>query len=205
MRISHRHKFIFLSNPKCGSESIRRMLSRYSDVKSSSRHQFRHHLNARQVTAVLTGLGIDPRQYFIFTTIRNPWDRMVSIYTYGLQTPKSVWHKPAVESEHLDRFVQQPIVEEILAKGRRLGPFNLDGFVRSAAGKVIVDRIIRLEDISVELPKLLGELVGHHEGDVLHINSSMRSHYRGYYESEDAIVRVAKIFASDIRFGDYTF
>ncbi|WP_367268204.1 sulfotransferase family 2 domain-containing protein [uncultured Thiohalocapsa sp.] len=80
MRISHQHRFVFLSNPQSGSTSIRIALDPYSDIKSSTEFPYHHHTNARRLKEHFLKQGWDWNSYFKFTTVRNPWDRMVARY-----------------------------------------------------------------------------------------------------------------------------
>jgi len=83
MRISHKHKFIFLSKPKCASESIREKLNKFSDIKSEGKYPYHHHTTAFELRMHFNAMGWNWDEYFSFTTIRNPWDMIVSLYHYG--------------------------------------------------------------------------------------------------------------------------
>ncbi len=55
MRISHRHRFVFFSNPKTGSESVRSLLDPYSDIcgvpmwEMTAENPFYSHISPREV------------------------------------------------------------------------------------------------------------------------------------------------------------
>ena len=96
MRISHQHKFVFLANPQSGSTSIRKLLDPYSEIKSSTQFPYHHHVNAPSLRKHFQEMDWEWEDYLKFTTIRNPWDKMVGRYFYGLKNPKSIWHEPAI-------------------------------------------------------------------------------------------------------------
>ena len=98
MRLSHKHKFIFVAVPKTGSSSVRITLDCVSDVssdphgKESKYHEnydprFRGsisdgHIKLREIKNIFTELGWEFEKYRILLYTRNPWDREVSNFLY---------------------------------------------------------------------------------------------------------------------------
>ena len=74
---SNTHKFIFLHWGKCAGSSIKRALDSIDGLEHKLK---RGHSNLNLMIKSIKADGFDPDQYFKFTTVRNPWDRMVSLY-----------------------------------------------------------------------------------------------------------------------------
>jgi hypothetical protein len=66
--ISHRYKLIFIHIPKCAGRSISEALGEPFD------HYTAHHYQTRCVQPW--------HEYIVFTTVRNPYSRLVSMYHY---------------------------------------------------------------------------------------------------------------------------
>jgi hypothetical protein len=192
MRISHRYKFVFLSNPRCGSTSIRRMLDPYTDISSGYEYPYHHHTDAARLRSHFEEQGWDWDSYTVFTTIRNPWDRVVSTWHYGARNPESVWNKRREEAGDLGRFVAQ------IPRG-----LSIDGRANDDEGRRLVDRILRLEDIDTTLLPFLEQL-GLPVEEISHVNATRHTDYRRYHTRRTRET-VADIFASDIAEGGYTF
>jgi hypothetical protein len=152
MRVSHKYKFIFLSNPQSGSSSIRAALNPYSDIISSKEPPYQHHINAIRLKAQFQEMGWDWDKYLKFTTIRNPWSRMVGRYHYGLKNPSSVWHLPAKNARIFGEFINH---REVLRVSRS---HTIDKFAFGENGEPLLNHILKLEDINTELPKILKKL-----------------------------------------------
>ena len=86
MRISHKKKFIFLANPRSASTSIRKILDPYSDISSKlisevdQNFPFYHHITALELKNIFEKKGWDWDSYTKFCIIRNPYERIVSLY-----------------------------------------------------------------------------------------------------------------------------
>lgn len=233
LRISHNYKFIFLSNPRCGSTSIRKILDPYSDIISSKTYlkaiikqflkintfysistqlfkstfyylthindenPYQHHVNARRLKSHFEALNWDWDKYYSFAILRNPWDRVVSFYHFGLSNSKSIWSKWA-KSKDFESFVK---CEEVI---KLLKQYNFYNFVCNKNGDSLINKIIKLENINNELPLLLKSLNINLKIDIPKLNSTQRSDYRNYY-NDDTINLIKQYFHSDIEFGKYTF
>ena len=82
MRISHKHKFVFVAVPKTGCCSARNVLDGFSDVKSVNvrDHPLRHHTTLMSLQEYFTKEGWEWDKYIKLAGCRNPWDRIVSDY-----------------------------------------------------------------------------------------------------------------------------
>lgn len=94
MRLSHRHRFIWLSLPKSGSTSIRQALDPFSDVRSGPAGHFWHHAKYRDVVVGFAERGWDLDGYVVLICDRNPWRRVCSLWKYARMTVdlKAFWN-----------------------------------------------------------------------------------------------------------------
>lgn len=204
MRISLTHRLIFLANPRCASTSLRRALDPFCEIKGASDGKpLAHHACLKSVERHLMEIGEGGLDgFFIFTTLRNPWDRVVSIYHYGLSNPASIWHAPASAAGSVSAFCFDPILDWVFSPqaGHPEGPFDIVSFTSDLSGKrrsavFDVGDLTRLEQaladrgLDIRAP---------------HINASKRGHYRPYFD-ERAAARVGELFAVDVAEGGYAF
>lgn len=185
-------RFLFLSNPKCGSTSVRHILDSHSTFRINRPADGWHpHFGARRLKQILQARGEE--WPFSFTTIRNPWDRMVSAWTYAARQPQSFWAR--VRAHH-------PTFEDFV----RHAPDTMPAahFCSDADQTRLVDEIIPVEQLDTLLPLTL-ERLGIPTPDVVpHVNRTEREHYRHYYTDESRAF-VAQLFISDIELGAYKF
>ena len=135
---------------------------------------------------------------FLFTLVRNPWDRMVSYY-HWLQAQN--FDHPAVElakSLTFDAFLMHPQTRASVAAS----PFG--SYLRDATGQERKAHFVRLEHLTEDLAPVEAHL-GFALSDIPRANASDRQRgHRSYYTDATAAV-VAEICATDIgRFG-YSF
>lgn len=203
MRISHKYKFIFLSNPQSASTTIRKLLNPFSDIRSGNTlfphhdNEFPHHMDATGLKAKCDEMGWAWNEYFKFTTIRNPWDKMIGRYHYGLAHPKSIWHIPAKSVSTFKEFVFHP---EVIRHSKQS---TIKKFAFNENDECLVDYILKIEDINTELPKILNKL-GLPKRKIRKLNASEHNHYSDYYDEETKDA-VGKFFEFDIEYAQYFF
>ena len=150
--------------------------------------------------ADIGGLANDAEiaEFFTFTLVRNPWDRMVSYY-HWLRV-QGFAHPAVALAKRLDfsAFLNAP---EIQASFRASPSAS---YVTDANGIDRCAMYLQLEHLGRDIPALEARL-GLRLPDVGRVNASNRNRdWRGYYSDADAGL-VADIAAADIaRFG-YTF
>ena len=76
MIVNDKHKFIFFHVPRTGGKSVREMWS-------NTGTKYRQHMTYKQATKQLS---INFDDYFKFGFIRNPWERVFSLYCKHEQT-----------------------------------------------------------------------------------------------------------------------
>lgn len=136
-------------------------------------------------------------ELFIFTLVRNPWDRMVSYY-HWLQA--QTFTHPAVELARELSF-EAFVVDRTIARSFAEAPAA--SYVTDTQGHVRADLFIRLEHLKEDIAPLEAHLG--FTLDVPHVNKSdRRADYRLAYtpNSRDA---VAAICAQDIAQFGYRF
>lgn len=162
MRISHKNKFIFFSNPKTGSESLREMLTPYSDIldvtykETTKENPFYSHISPLEVKKIFTDKGLDFDEYYKIVCTRNPFNRLVSLYEmifrkWPVKPPFDIWLKSTRTKgkggggKNYDRW-------------RMYGTYSLKNYVSDDDGIILVDKIICLENFNEEIPKLFETL-----------------------------------------------
>ena len=86
MIISTEYKIIYLSNCKCASSCIRQRFMPINNKKLVEKVQNcglgNPHMPYDKVLKALAQENINIDGFFLFSTIRNPWERIVSLYNY---------------------------------------------------------------------------------------------------------------------------
>ena len=132
--------------------------------------------------------------FFVFTLVRNPWDRMVSYYHW---LRDQTFDHPAVR---LAKGVEFSAFLNDRTTRASLGHDGAAAYVSDSQGVDRCDLYLRLEHLAEDLPKLEAG-IGVKLGLIDHVNRSERGAYQGYYSGQDAAL-VGDVFGADIaRFG----
>jgi len=206
MIISRKRSYVFVHIPKTGGTSMALALedrAASDDIligdtpKAQARRKRQQALRAPgrlwKHSSLRDVAGLYPNDAFVFTLVRNPWDRMVSYY-HWLQVQN--FDHPAVEvakAAAFPAFLRDPAVQDAV---RQSGYVR---YVTTAEGQERCDLFARLEH-----PEDL-EPLWHHLGFKLSIPHANRSDrdpdWRAYYDLETFEI-VREISAEDItRFG----
>ncbi|MEZ5685116.1 MAG: sulfotransferase family 2 domain-containing protein [Paracoccaceae bacterium] len=140
----------------------------------------------------------EARDFFTFTLVRNPWDRMVSYYHW--LRAQSFAH-PAVA---LARGVGFSAFLHAGQTQRSIAAAPYGSYLRLADGTECCRAFLRLEHLEADLAPLEAHL-GFRLGPIGRANASERARdWRGYYSDSDAEL-VARICAEDIARFNYSF
>jgi hypothetical protein len=251
MRISHKYKFIFFANPKTGSETVRKILDPYADIRPeydfpivSSSNPYYSHMPPIELKKVFLTKGLNFEEYFKFTMVRNPWARLVSLYEmiYGYKSNR----KPSLSKKYIKHkiffsykkfFSIKPRFKEWLLtidnknrgaegktglgsresllskknpfpnKGWRIyGSYSIDNYIMDESKNILVDRVIKLEDIEQQLIPILANLnLPEIENiKIPKVNTRNYKKYTEYYD-EESIEIVKKLYEYDIVNFNYQF
>jgi hypothetical protein len=201
--LSEKHNFLFLHLPKTAGNSIQERLKIYSEDKIvcvddiqdgverfEVRNQFvgiHKHSSLSDYQKVLPN-GLFKR-LFIFATIRNPWERMISFY-FSPHWGVIKWHR--------GDFIT--LVNQVLTLPELLS-VKSESIDNTWAKNV--DFIIKFEQLEIDFKMVCQKLQLHYEPlDVR--NKSTRSAYKTYYDQE-LIDLVAHKFEQEIVYGQYVF
>jgi hypothetical protein len=195
MRISHKHKFIFIHSIKTGGTSIRNYLNDYSDIISVSdrRSPFYFHVSAIEMEKYFQEQGWDWNNYFKFAFVRNPWDRVVSFYHHIL------WN--------YETHPSLPYAKECLGGSNSFGTYLKSGILpikESWQFNNISDfHIGRFENLQDDFNEICDK-IGIPQQELPYTNVSNHKHYTEYYDDETREI-VAKRYAEEIKMFDYEF
>jgi|GEM_PF-952826 len=227
MIISHKYKFIFFSNPKTGSESVREVLGPFGDEEIVSyqavnpSQPFYSHMPPKEVKTIFESRGINYDEYFKFVFTRNPFEKLVSLYEmiYRNDTMRDLNRVKknltrlniiaAIKFSFIglmNLFFKRPVNkpnfkdwlgttktsgnggagDSIEFKAQQFGTYTLGNYIQDERGNVLVDEVIRLEDIETEFPRILNILsVDLSQTTLIRKNVRLRSKsVREYYDSE---------------------
>lgn len=180
MYVCDEHKFIFFHIPKTGGSSITKSLRNNFNVKL----HHGYHNTPMEMNDLYGG-------YRSFAFIRNPWDRLVSIYSY---------YKDRVDVTDIVSFEEFCLTLENYIKDYRVKT-HLKQQTEYLHNIDFIGKFENLnEDFQIVMSKYDKDLT------LPHINSSIREKdYRKYYTSDDQIRSVNEFFKDDIKLLGYEF
>jgi hypothetical protein len=183
--IDHQRKLIFIHIARTGGTSIEAALvgCDWWDIDPASKH-----LSAAQ-TRQLYGEEFW-NAYLKFTVVRNPWDRLVSMWATGW------WHTtpPQADAAEFRTFVRQ------------LRPHPHERYGSLFYHEILdepIDRVLRFERLAEEFRDLLRD-VGSPDVPLPHRERRNRGNFRDYYDPETRDL-VGRLFARDIEQYGYSF
>lgn len=196
--INHKYKCIFIHIPKNGGTSIESILGNweltpenYTKLIGTKYHSQHHKLNS---------LRKDLREkYFSFAFVRNPWDRVVSLYSYY----KSGGNQRAdlsIKNKMPNNFKSFVIDKwNIIPRSHRIEQFN---YIK-ADGKINnIDFIGKFESIDKDW-EYVAKKIGV-DKNLPHIRASKHKKYLEYYDDETRQI-IENRYANDIKFFKYQF
>ena len=199
MRISREYGLIFLANPKCASTTIERYIDAYTHRDAKIPKNYPKHTNATILERYMHENDLVYDDFLVFTTIRNPWDRLVSLWSYSRTRPESLWFDAASTSNTLSDFLRTDIIRDHFVR-----QFGLAGFTHTGDGRCVVDDVLCVERYATALPLMFRRLGIDFVDKGWRVNPSTRDGYRAYYNDLDREL-VAELFKADIEYGGYRF
>jgi hypothetical protein len=199
------------------------MLDPFSDIFGTPFFPYHYHTTAIELKNHFKEKGWDWDKYFVFTTVRNPWDMMVSYFTFFKPDVNFIYNYESereglkYQKDNLCNFndwILNGKLEHhlVLDDGQLKKDVWLNGFSRlnlektacDFDGNVIVNKILKVEEIDktlIDLFKFLGIYKNFYP---MKINDSKHENYRSYYNTH-TMKKIEKEFAFDIEFGKYKF
>ncbi len=208
MIISPGRRYIFVHIPKTGGTSLAQALEERAmkddiligDTPKAVKR--RHRLKSLSAPGRLwkharlsdiDGMAEFPDPAFIFTMVRNPWERMVSLYHWSREQTFDHPMIAVAKSHVFDEFLRAPAVQAALRND------SASAYVTDRAGQERCNAFVRLEHLETDLGP-----VEDHLGfkiDMPHVNRSTHPKPSELYTMETEAL-IAEIFADDIaRFG----
>lgn len=199
MGISKKYKFILLRNHKCGSTTCFLLLKKYLDITGINHTEGVFPKYKNKVPWFHANVNVWKEyikqnkirgEFKTITTVRNPWARMYSLYTYN------GYHSKTFGKNGFKQFVKN-------IKSNRY-PFRT--FIFNEKGEKLIDYVIKLEELSTEFPKIMKKFnINLSENQCKKIfNKSNNEDYRKYYDEETKNI-VYNMFKHEIEYFNYEF
>jgi len=203
--ISHKHKVIFVHIPKCGGTSIEDVL--FKPLCRRSKKDLFGFPNKYQTgglqhlmsSHIIEEVGEDIfNQYFKFSFVRNPWDKMVSQYHYTIAKRQDLQnHIGITKSSSFKKYINRVFKAEMFVQWDQQYKFL---YVNK---KCVVDFLGRFESIQEDF-NIVCDKIGIRQQKLPHIHKSDRKHYTEYYDDKTREI-VAEKYSKDIEIFGYKF
>lgn len=159
--VCHKRKILFIHPTKCAGKSIENAVFGYSAGSKSE------HMRAKDYRRDFI------RDYFVFSVVRNPWDRYISQILFDKKNPNDF--KLYLEGD-LDPDNSNGMG---LRHGRSLWSYQEHFTIN---GEMSVDEILKIENLDEDWEKV-AKITGVDSLPRVNVNHS-REHYSHYYDEE---------------------
>ena len=216
---SHRNRYMYYNIPKAACTTIRTCLARLEaiDLKGQSVHQS----NAEVRLTLKQSAAACYRNYYRFTLVRNPWDRLYSCYKNKVYDPPRFFPKSNPyynEKGEFNDFIKR--YGDIGFKDMQFADFV--HFVVAVPDYLCdphflpqhyffkmdtLDFLGRFENFQSDLAWVMQKISPSFDGSEIitqKLQSSSASHYKDAY-NDPLITLVADKYQKDIELFDYTF
>ena len=188
--INHKHKFIFIHTEKTAGTSIEKC---FIDNADEVDVEYKHH-DVRFYFANFKEFD----DYFKFSIVRNPWDRLVSAYNFYKNSMKLI------------DFTFEEFIEKIGNKESMLDSISFIDYAIKPCfhkirikGNIVVDFVGKFEKLQEDFDYVC-ERVGMESVKLPHVKKTKHNYYSEYY-TEKLIDIVEEVYVSDITRFDYKF
>ncbi len=205
--IGYKKKFVFVHIPKTAGQSVTKVLRKHAlephqaAVQWIGRRLGRHvkydhyrilpgHETITEIGAVLGSERL--ATFFSFAFVRNPWDRMVSLYHFEQMDPRRARYDLATSNDF------EGFLEGVAQEGTRQ---QVD-YISDGSGRIAVNFVGRFETLAADMEHIC-RTIGI-PFDLPHKNSSGRRDYRASYTAR-SVDLVSSMFARDIQAFGYSF
>lgn len=196
--ICKKKKYIYTHICKTAGYSIRDGLARsYGDGVNKHLFEQRKHVFISSKKYLKLDDGID--SYFKFAIVRNPYDRIVSLWLWGI---KKVWKKVSFKD-----FIKKIKNKEIPHMWRQAPMID---WIINKDGSIAMDYIGRFETLDESYKIACNKIGIINPAPLLKLNSAKsktgkeRKSYQEYYDNETKDM-VADIYQNDLDVFNYTF
>ena len=212
IRQIRKYGFWFVDIPRTSSTSIKNELAKIYGITYAKRklgatgfdnlrYIFPCHLPAQQIRSII-GEELWER-IFTFTFIRNPWDRMVSLFHYMKEQgnlPEEVVFRDYVLQFNTPRYMLKSHAHSYHAYY-----YGLSEYVVDSDDNVIVDYIGRYENRMEDIRAISDKISCQDLGNLcLQRIERSHKHYSEYYDDETKDV-ISRVFKRDIEMFEYSF
>jgi hypothetical protein len=210
---SREYKMIFIHIPRTGGTSMAYSLKTLS---STFKYPQWNHFNYIQYKIHLSqrfNENID--NYFVFTIIRNPWDRVVSHYewhTSGSISDDKKYYDSGIKIKPRGRPIIQkkkrvPFDQYVLSMKKIYTPFEKQtqyDYLKGPGNKLYIDFIIQYETLNEGLDCLRNKKKINL--DFPHIHKTDHKHYSEYFQNDLTLINAVRdYFKRDIDYFGYTY
>lgn len=200
---------LFVHIPKCAGVSVLSTLEAVTPVKRVGPH-------AKVADIFQPNGALERKEYFVFTFVRNPWDRLVSTFFYimsGGRAPIDKRRRDTILSKYRGDFksfvldienwidIQE---EDSIYPDKYIPHFRPQyEYIYDKQGQCVADFIGRFENIDNDFKRLC-DVLSLDSVFLKKTNKSKHKKYYKYYDDESQAI-VAEYFARDIALFDYQF
>jgi chondroitin 4-sulfotransferase 11 len=206
--ICHKSKFLYIRTAKCASTSLIKAFKNNS-IKLEVAKKFKEHPlstdpNHIPIQVFKERMNADNyNNYYKFSFVRNPFDRLVSAFFFGKKWVKQRAVRKAFSWKEIESIKGASFSDWLINLTKNLNGSHIKyssqyDFTQGC------DFIGKVENLNQDFRTILTDLKIKEKIKVRKLNPTKRKQYRKYYNKEDRLL-VEKLFKKDLNYFDYDF